>query len=85
MRDHTELSTRELARHVLVYATGFALFAIEAVFGTVVSSLASRLIESRFILQVMTLVEHVIVVVDAVYIAARSIRDLWHKLKGLFS
>lgn len=69
---------------MLVYSIGFALFAIEAVFGTVVSSLASRFIESRFILQLMTAVEHVIVVVDAVYITARSIRDVWHKLKGLF-
>jgi hypothetical protein len=41
---------------------GFTLFVVEAVYGRVVSSLASRFIESRFILRVMTALEYGIVV-----------------------
>jgi hypothetical protein len=84
MRDQAELSTRELAVHVLVYSMGFTLFAMEAVYGAVVSAFASKFVESRFIVQVITAVEHVIVVVDAVYITAKIVRHLWRKLWEVF-
>ena len=81
----TNFSTQELVGHVLVYSMSFTLLAIEAVYGAVVSSLVSRSIQSRFILGVLIAVEHVMVVVDAVYITSRIVRDAWHKLEGLFN
>ena len=84
MRHRTGFSTRELTRHVVVYSMGFTLFAAEAVYGTVVSSLVSHFIESEFILQLVTVVEHAVVVVDAVYIIAIAVHDVWNKLNGLF-
>jgi succinate dehydrogenase hydrophobic anchor subunit len=77
-----ELSTRELARHVLIYSVGFTLFAVEAVYGTVIRSLASRWVESWVILQVMTFLEHGMLIVSAVYITTLIVRDVWKKLRG---
>ncbi len=85
MRHQTELSTWELARHVLIYSVGFTLFAVEAVYGAVVTSLASPFIESKFVRHVMTTLEYAIVVFTAMCIASRIIRDVRSKLKGLFN
>jgi hypothetical protein len=83
MRHQTESSTWELVRHVLVYSTGFTLCVVEAVYGAVVSSLASRFIASGLILRVMTLLEYTVAISSAVYFTSMMVHDVWNKLKRL--
>jgi hypothetical protein len=83
MQRREGLSILELIRHIFTYAVVLTLFALEAAYGTVVSSLAARVITSEFVLYVMKLMEHAIVVSSALCITHDMARDVWKRLRRI--
>jgi hypothetical protein len=75
------LSIREVARHVCVYSIVFGLIALEAAYGSAVSSLAAHVITSKFILRMLTSMEYTIVAGGAVTVTLGLCCDVLNSLK----
>ena len=73
----------DITKHVLLYSIAFLFFVISAVYGSAITALASRAIESRFVFHVLVVLEYAIVVGDAVLILlhlVRSVRDSFKRI-----
>lgn len=67
---------RDLTANLLMYAACFALLVVGAVYGTVLITLASRVIASKFILHVLAFLEYAAVVVDGIFILMHLVEHL---------
>ena len=73
----------DVMRHVFVYSAAFLFFVSAAVYGSVITALASHAITSRFVFHVLVVLEYAIVVGDAVLILlhlVRSVRDSFKRI-----
>jgi len=59
---------RDFAANMLMYAASFALLVMGAMYGTVLITFASRVIASKFILDVFVFLEYAAVLVDGIFI-----------------
>jgi hypothetical protein len=77
------LPIKEFVAHTLVYSIGFVLFATEAVYGSVITSLLSHVIASKLVLYVLTALEYTVVVGNALFVALSMVDDLLRILRRL--
>ncbi len=84
MQQGASSTLKELVIHTWIYSVAFALFALEAACGSLVSSFATRAIASKFVLRVLTAVEYTVVVQQAIFIVYLLVREQFHKVKRVF-
>jgi hypothetical protein len=72
---------RDLARHVLAYSTLLMVFVIALFYGSMLNSLAGRVLDSRFSLQVLSFLEYAAVVCDAMIILVYMASDIIEVVK----
>ena len=73
----------DITKHVLLYSIAFLFFVISAVYGSAITALASRAIESRFVFHVLVVLEYAIVLSDAALILmylVNNIRDSFKRM-----
>lgn len=84
MQQTTGSIVKELVRHAAIYSFAFMLFSFDTVVGSIVSSLATRAIASRFILHVMIAVEYTVVVLQATFTVYLLVREQVHNMRRFF-
>ena len=72
---------KDVAKHTFVYSVILMLFAIAAIFESMITSVAEHLIRSKFTFQVLVCLEYAVVVGDAVLIVILIVENIWHSLK----
>ena len=72
---------RELARHALVYSALLMVLVIAMIYGSVLSSMAKRLLDSKFSLHVVMFLEYAAVACDATVILIFMTSDILRMVK----
>jgi hypothetical protein len=75
------LPVRDFTRHMLVYSGLLALFFVSTLFGAALSSLAGRVLVSKFSLQIWIFLEYAVVVCDALTILAFMTVDVFRSIR----
>lgn len=83
MQQPWTLPIKEFALHALLCSISLVIFAIELVSGSVITSLVSHVVASKFLLRVLTALEYTVVVGNALYMALAVGRDVLRKLRSL--
>lgn len=83
MQQPWTLPVKEFALHALVCSISLIVFAIELMCGSVITSMVSHVVTSKFPLRVLTALEYTVVVGNALYMTLVMGRDVVRKLRSL--
>ena len=72
---------RDLTRHVLVYSALLAVIFAATLFGSVLHSVAERVVVTKLPLHVLRFLEYAVVICDAIAVFVLMIRDLLRSLR----
>ena len=83
MQHPWRFSGGEILAHLLGNSVMLVVFTLVTAFDSVIMGIASRLIVSKFVFQVLATVEYALVVSDAIMIVMFLILSVWEKLKRI--